>query len=87
MEQNYWLSRESEEAEMARCAASPGARLAHHELAIRYVAKAAQAEADTLASRGIKRIPVDQYWVNGFRYTTAGDAIAEPRRGSSQWAG
>ena len=84
MEQNYWLTREREEVEMARCAASPEARLAHHELAIRYVAKAAQAEADTLASWGIERVRADQFWVNGFRYTSAGDAIAEANRVAAQ---
>ena len=31
-----------------------------------------------------ERIPVDQYWVNGFRYTNAGDAIAEAKRGLAQ---
>ena len=80
MEQSYWLSRESEETEMAKRAASTEARLAHHELAIRYGAKASQAEADTLGSWGIKRVPADQYWVNGFRYTNARDAIAEAQR-------
>ena len=80
MEQNYWLSRESEETEMATRAASPEARLAHHELAIRYGAKASQAEADTLDCWGIERVPADQYWVNGFRYTNAGDAIDEAKR-------
>ena len=69
---------------MARCAASPEARLAHHGLAVRYVAKAAQAEADTLASWGIERVPADQYWVNGFRYTNAGDAIAQAHRDAAQ---
>jgi hypothetical protein len=80
VEQNYWLSREGEETEMATLATSPEARLAHHELAIRYGAKASQAETDTLASWGIERVPADQYWVNGFRYTSAGDAIAEAKR-------
>ena len=84
MEQNYWLSREREEVEMARCAASPEARLAHHELAIRYVAKAAQAEADTLANWEIERVPADQYWVDGFRYISAGDAIAQASRDAAQ---
>jgi len=84
VERQYWLSRESEEAEMARCAASPAARLAHHELANRYSTKAAEAEADTLAIWGIERIPADQYWVDGFRYPTDGDVIAEAHRGVAQ---
>jgi hypothetical protein len=80
----YWLTRQQEESEMARCAASTAARLAHHELASRYGDKASQAEADTLACRGIERIPVDQYWVDGFHYTNAGEAIAEAKRGVAQ---
>ena len=81
MEQHYWLSRESEEMDMARCAASPEARLAHQELATRYGAKAKTAETDALAALGIANIRADQYLVNGYRYTTAGDAIAEAKRG------
>jgi hypothetical protein len=81
---SYWLSRQREEADMARGAASTEARLAHHDLAGRYNAKADQVEADVLAGLGIERIPVDQYWVNGFRYTNAGDAIAEAKRGLAQ---
>lgn len=83
MERSYWLSRQAEEAEMARGASSAEARLAHHNLESRYGAKADQAEADTLAGLGIEPVRIDQYWVNGFRYTTAGDAIAEARRGAA----
>jgi hypothetical protein len=81
VEQYYWLNRESEEADMARCAASPEAQLVHQELATRYGAKAKMAEADALAGLGIAKVRADQYLVNGFRYTTAGDAIAEAKRG------
>ncbi|HEU4958194.1 MAG TPA: hypothetical protein VFT40_11280 [Sphingomicrobium sp.] len=81
MERHYWLSRKSEETDMARCAASPEARLVHQELATRYGAKAKTAETDALAALGIANIRADQYLVNGYRYTTAGDAIAEAKRG------
>jgi len=65
---------------MASGAASAEARLVHHELATRYGDKASQVEADTLACWGIERIPADQYWVNGFRYTVP----AEAQRGAAQ---
>ena len=84
MEQSYLLSRESEEIDMARAAASPEARLVHQELASRYGAKAKSAEVDALAASGITTVRADQYLVNGFRYTTAGDAIAEAKRGLAQ---
>jgi len=78
----YWLTRQNEEAEMAGGAESIEARLVHHELANRYGDNASQAEENTLACLGIVRVPADQYWVNGYRYTNASDAIAEARRGS-----
>lgn len=81
MEKSYWLSRKSEEIEMARCAASPEAHLVHQELATRYGEKAKMAEAEALAAFGIAQVRVDQYLVNGYRYTTTGDAIAEAKRG------
>lgn len=84
MEWSYWLSRQREEADLARGAASTVARLAHHDLSCRYSTKAAEAQADTLAGLGIERIPVDRYWVNGFRYTSASDAIAEAKRSAAQ---
>jgi hypothetical protein len=76
VEERYWLSRESEEMDMARCAASPEARLVHQELATRYGAKAKSAEADAIASIGFEKVRADHYLVNGF----ASDAIAELRR-------
>ena len=79
MEWSYWLSRQREEADMAQGAVSCEARLARHDLASRYSAKADQVKADTLAGLGIDRISGAQYWVNGFRYTSASDAIAEAR--------
>lgn len=84
MEQHYLLSRESEEIEMARCAASPEARLVHQELASRYGAKAHTEEADAIAALGIEKVRADHYLVNGYRYGTAGDAIAEAKRGVAQ---
>ncbi|MCL6699482.1 hypothetical protein LZ496_11895 [Sphingomonas sp. NSE70-1] len=84
MEQCYWLSRESEEMDMVRCAASPEARLVHQELATRYGTKAKTAEADAIAALGIEKVRADHYLVNGFRYTNASDAIAEVRRGAAQ---
>ena len=84
MEQHYWLSRKSEEIAMARGAASPEARLVHQELATRYGAKAKKAEADVLAACGIAMVRANHYLVNGCRYSTAGDAIAEAKRGVTQ---
>jgi hypothetical protein len=83
VEKQYWLSRKSEETDMARCAASPEARLVHQELATRYGAKAKTAEADAIAALGIEKLRADEYLVNGYRYTIAGDAIAEARRGAA----
>ena len=81
MEKCYWLTRESEEMDMARCAASPEARLVHQELATRYGAKAKTAEADAIAAFGIEKVRADHYLVNGFRYRNASDAIVEAKRG------
>jgi hypothetical protein len=81
MEPIYWLTRQKEEAEMARGAASTEARLIHHELASRYCDRASRAETDTLDCWGVERVPADQYWVNGFCYNNPGDAIAEAPRG------
>jgi hypothetical protein len=52
-------------------------------LATRYGAKAKPADIDALAEFGIAKVRADQYLVNGFRYTEAGDAIAEARRGAA----
>ena len=84
MERYYWLCRKSEEIEMARCAASTEARLVHQELATRYGAKAKAAETESLAAFGITKVRADHYLVNGYRYTMAGDALAEARRGLVQ---
>jgi len=84
VERQYWLSRESEEAELARCAETPEAQLAHHELANQYGAKAAEAEVGTLAIWGIERIEIDQYWVDGFRYPAGGGGIAKTDRGAAE---
>ena len=69
---------------MAQGTASREARLAHHNLASRQTAKADQVEADTLAGSGIEPVPVDQYWVNGFRYASLGDVLAKAKRGLAQ---
>jgi len=80
VERYYWLCRKSEEIELARCAASTEARLAHQELADRCGAKAKAAETDALAALGFAKVRADQYLVNGNRYTTAGDDLAEAQR-------
>ncbi len=84
MEPIYWLTRQKEEAILASGAASAEARMVHHELANRYGVKASQAEMDAIAGLDIVGIPADQYWINGFRYTNTGNAIAEARRGPAQ---
>ena len=80
MEERYWLSRESEEMDMARCAASPEARLVHQELATRYGAKAKSAEADAIAAVGFEKVRADHYLDNGF----ARDAFAAIRSGAAR---
>jgi hypothetical protein len=84
VEQYYLLSRKEEELDMARCAATPEARLVHQELATRYGAKAKTTEADAIAAFGIAKVRADHYLVNAYRYITAGDAIAEAKRGIAQ---
>ena len=84
MERIYCPSREMEEAELANFAGSPEARLAPHEIASRYAARASEAEAATFAMLGIEPVRDDHYWIHGMRYTSAGDAIAEARRGIAQ---
>ena len=59
VELDYWTSRKRVEIEMARCATSPEARLAHQQLADRYVAKADQAEAASRVGLVIAQIPAD----------------------------
>jgi hypothetical protein len=84
MQPIYWLTRQQEEAVLAEGAASTEARLVHHELATRYGDKASQADAVTLACLGVEGALADQYWVNGFRYPSTGDVIAEVRHGGDQ---
>ena len=57
VELDYWTSRKRAEIEMARCATSPEARLAHKQLADRYGAKADQAEAASRVGLVIAQLP------------------------------
>ena len=41
---------------------------------------ASKAEAALLAEHGIIRVPADGFDVDGYRYTNAGDAIAQAKR-------
>ena len=75
VELDYWTSRKRVEIEMARCASSPEARLAHEELARRYGDRVFQAETASLVGLVMAQAPAD-YLVNDPRYTTIGDAIA-----------
>jgi hypothetical protein len=80
VELDYWTSRKRVEIEMARCATSPEARLAHQELARRYGAKADEAVVASLVGLVIAQLPA-AYVANDPRFTIVGDAIAEARRG------
>ena len=72
VELDYWTSRKRVEIEMARCATSPEARLAHQELAKRYDAMAHEAVVASLIGLVIAQIP-DAYVANDPRFTTIGD--------------
>jgi hypothetical protein len=82
VELDYWTSRKRVETEMARCAASPEARLAHEQLASHYSAKANQAKAAYLIGLVVAQMPAD-YVVNGSRPATIADAIAEAPQGAA----
>lgn len=41
---------------------------------------AAEAEAALLLAHGIRRVPADRFEVDGFRYTSLGDAVAQAKR-------
>ena len=58
-ELDYWTCRKRVEIEMARCATSPEARLAHQQLADRYGEKADQAKAVSRVGLVIAQIPAD----------------------------
>ena len=42
---------------------------------------ATDAEAALMARYGITRIPADQFHVDGYRYSSLSDALAQARRG------
>ena len=75
VELDYWTSRKRVEIEMARCATSPEARLAHQELARRYGDQAIQAETASFVGLVMAQAPTD-YLIDDPRHTTIGDAIA-----------
>ena len=82
VELDYWTSRKRVEIEMARCATSPEARLAHQHLAARYGAKADQAKADSLIGLVIAQIPAG-YAVKDPCYTTIADQSREAPQGAA----
>ena len=80
VELDYWTSRKRVENEMARCATSSEARLAHQELARRYGAKADEAVVASLVGLIIAQLPA-AYVANDPRFTIIGDPFpVAPRR-------
>jgi len=84
VELDYWTARRRVEIEMARCAHSIEARLAHQELASRYDAKASEALATSQIGLVIAQIPADFCVADDFPGRTIGDPIVEAPRGSSR---
>ena len=84
VELDYWTARKRVEIEMARCAHSIEARLAHQELASRYDAKASEALAASQVGLVIAQIPDDFCVADNFPDWTIGDPIVEAPRGSSR---
>jgi hypothetical protein len=41
---------------------------------------AAEADAALLAEHGIVRVPADRFEVDGYRYSSLGDAVAQAKR-------
>lgn len=82
IELDYWTSRKRVEIEMARCATSPEARLAHQELARRYGVKAVEALIPTLVGLVIAQLPA-AYVANDPGLTTIGDPFRVAPRGAS----
>jgi hypothetical protein len=82
VELDYWTSRKRVGIEMARCATSSEARLAHQELARRYGAKADEAVVASLVGLVIAQIPAG-YVVNDPRHTPIGDPITDASRGTA----
>lgn len=78
VELDYWTARKRVEIELAQCATSPEAQLAHQELASRYDAKAA-----SLFGLVIAQVPAAFHVADDFLDTTIGDPIVEaPRCGA-----
>jgi hypothetical protein len=46
----------------------------------RATASAAEAEADLIAQYRITRVPADRYEVDGYRYGSLADAVAQAKR-------
>lgn len=83
VELDYWTARKRVEIEMAGCATSPEARLAHQDLARRYGAKADEAAVASLVGLVIAQIPA-AYVANDPHFTTIGDPIFVAPRGAAQ---
>ena len=83
VELDYWTARKRVEIEMARCATSIVARLAHQELASRYSAKASEAQAASQVGLVIAQIPADFCMADNFPDPTIGDPMVEAPRGSA----
>ena len=81
IELDYWASRRRVEIEMARCATSLEARLAHQELARRYGVKAVEALIPTVVGLVIAQLPA-AYVANDPRFTTIGDPARLAPRGA-----
>ena len=79
---DYWISRKRVEIEMARCATSPEARLAHQELARRYSVKAVEALIPAIAGMVIAQLPA-AYAANDPGFTTIGDPVRIAPRGAA----
>lgn len=79
---DYWISRKRVEIEMARCATSPEARLAHQELARRYSVKAVEALIPTVVGLVIAQLPA-AYVANDPAFTTIGDPVRVAPRGTA----
>ena len=72
VELDYWTSRKRVEIEMAGCATSTEAQLAHQELARRYGAKADEAVVASLVGLVIAPLPA-AYVASDPRFTIIGD--------------
>jgi hypothetical protein len=80
VELDYWTARKRVEIELARCAHSIEARLAHRELASRYDAKASEALAASQVGLVIAQIPSDFCVADDLPGRTIGDPIVEAPR-------